>query len=315
MRKIIFFTIAAVLLCIPQPALAAKDKADISITAGKRVDDLDWSIAGFLEIAPNTYRYVNVLSELAWTDIESYQLKAKARIYLGRVYLRGHADYAFIVSGENQDSDYAFNDRTLEWSRSNSNSDSGDLWDVSGGVGYVFRSEHAGGRLDVIPVIGLSYHKQDLRMTDGFQTISVSPYTYMDLGPFPGLNSTYSASWAGPWAGVDIEYAYKRLTVSGSFEYHVAYFEAVADWNLRSDLAHPKSFRQWADATGVVASIGAEYALDDRWSLAGSFELVDFAASEGTDRVYLADGRAGNTPLNGVNWESRVFSLGLNYRF
>ncbi|MBW7956721.1 MAG: outer membrane beta-barrel protein [Deltaproteobacteria bacterium] len=304
MRKI-FFVIAAVLLCsIPQPALAAKEEVKISFSAGKRVDNLDWSIAG---------GGVNILSELTWKDLESYQLKGRARIYIGRVYLRGQAAYAFIVSGENQDSDYAGNNRTNEISRSENRSDSGDFWDLSGGVGYVFRPALTGGRLAIAPIAGLSYHRQNLTITDGFQTVT-SP-GFPPLGPFPGLDSTYSASWAGPWAGVDIEYAYKRLTVSGSLEYHVAYYNAVANWNLRADFAHPNSFEHWADGSGVVVSLGAEYALDDRWSLAGSFDLQDWSTSSGTDRTYFAAGGAADTRLNGVNWDSRAFSLGLNYRF
>lgn len=308
MRKT-FFIIAAALLCLPQPAHAAKEEADITVTAGKRVDNLDWSIAGVI-----FGNQVNVLSELTWRDLESYQLKARARLYLDRVYLRGYASYAFIVSGENQDSDYAGNDRTLEFSRSINRSDSGNLWDISGGAGYPFRFAPAGGTLHIIPIAGLSYHRQDLRLTDGFQSIATPPFT-PGAGPFPGLNSTYSASWLGPWAGFDISYAYKRLTVLGSFEYHVAYYNAVADWNLRSTFAHPKSFEHWATGRGVVASLGAEYALRGGWSLAGSFELQDWSTSDGTDRTYFAAGGAADTPLNGVNWESRAFSLGLNYNF
>lgn len=299
MRKT-FFVIAAVLLCsIPRPGFAAEEEIGITLSAGKRVDNLDWSIAG---------GGVNVLSELTWKDIESYQIKGKARIYIGRVYLRGHAAFAFIVEGENQDSDYAGNDRTLEWSRSNNKADSGNLWDVSGGAGYVFRFAPAGGRLDLIPVVGLSYHKQNLRITDGFQTIPA-------LGPFPGLDSTYSASWAGPWAGVDAVYSRGRLTITGSVEYHIAGFNAVADWNLRTDFAHPNSFEQWADGRGVVASLGAEYALDERWTLAGSFDIQDFRTSAGTDRTYFSTGGAADTRLNGVNWDSKAFLIGLNYRF
>ena len=114
-----------------------KFETDIVFSAGYRKDDLDWNIGGYL--LPD--HYVNVLSELTWDDLESYQVKFQGSlIFPNIIALRAIADYGWIFDGDNQDSDYAGNDRTREFSRSNSNSDDDDVWDVSLAIGYPFRT-------------------------------------------------------------------------------------------------------------------------------------------------------------------------------
>lgn len=301
--------IAASIILSPFPAHAFSETSEVSVSTGKRTDDLDWNISGITPFG----NFVNVLSELTWSDIESQEIRVGARVFLNRYFLKGEASYGFINSGVNQDSDFRGNDRTLEYSRSNNSSDDGSVWDLSGGLGYQYKFPALGGTVDLIPMAGLSYHKQNLTITEGVQTIdTVAP---VELGPFPGLNSTYEAGWGGPWAGADVAYQRGNLKVFGSFEYHVVYYRAEANWNLRTAFAHPVSFEHWATGTGIVFSAGGEYNLSQRWSLNASFKASDFRASDGTDRTYFASGAAADTPLNEVNWESRSALFGLNYRF
>ena len=100
--------------------------------------------------------YVNVLSELTWDDLESYQVKFQGSLLIPNVIaLRGIADYGWIFDGDNQDSDYAGDNRTYEWSRSNNSADDGDVWDVSLAIGYPLRF---GGEVigTITPLIGYS---------------------------------------------------------------------------------------------------------------------------------------------------------------
>ncbi len=299
-----FLLMAAALAIIPGIAGAADEISEVKLSVGKRTDQLDWNIAGLSPFG----NFVNVLSELQWKDIESSFLEARTRIFLDRLYIRGSVGYGFITDGSNQDSDFRGNNRTMEYSRSNNAADDGSVWDVSGGVGYVFGAGPPGNQLKIMPMAGLSYHMQNLTITDGFQTIPAS-------GPFGGLNSTYSSRWVGPWAGADFSYVIKDLTLLGSLEYHLAYFEAEADWNLRTDFDHPVSFEHWGRGTGVVISLGAEYNLGENWSVGGAWDMKDFSLTDGTDRTYFSDGTEVDTALNEVNWESQTVTLGLNFRF
>ncbi len=277
---------------------SAERKASITFNNGYRVDDLDWNIAG-----NNT----NILSELTWSDLKIYQVKADGKVVLEWFYLRGSIGYGWIFDGENQDSDYLGDNRTLEFSRSNNSSDNGNVMDASVGAGYQFNP--GSGRLKVAPLVGYSLHEQNLTITGGFQTIPAT-------GSFSGLNSTYDTKWKGPWAGVDLSIeASRNLTLFGSFEYHWADYEAEANWNLRTDFAHPKSFEQIADGKGILVSAGGIYAIDDHWLINANVGFQDWSTDAGTDLTFFADGTTSSTRLNEVNWSSFEAMLGIMYRF
>ena len=109
-------------------------QTEFLLSTGYRVDDLDWNIAG--DINGNN---PNIISELTWKDLESFQLKMAGKTTFQQLLmLRGSLAYSWIFDGENQDSDYAGDNRTFEYSRSNNNSDEGNMLDASFGIGWQF---------------------------------------------------------------------------------------------------------------------------------------------------------------------------------
>ena len=137
-----------------------------SLVNGYRIDYLRWSIAeDFYGIGPN------ILSELTWKDLQIYQIKAAGTVIINNLTLKASLDFGFILKGENQDSDYDLDNRTDEWSRSNNSSDDDFVLDASLGVGYRFLL--AAGSVSITPLLGISFHKQNLRITNGYQTLSV----------------------------------------------------------------------------------------------------------------------------------------------
>ena len=276
----------------------------LELGTGYRVDQFDWNIAG-----NSGGTGPNVLSELTWTDLEIVEFSVLGRKTVDNVYLRGSFNLGFIHSGENRDSDYNGDNRTLEFSRSDNDGGGGTVWDASLGAGYSGWALTAGeGMFHLRPLIGFSAHKQNLTITDGFKSIPAT-------GAFSSLNSTYRALWIGPWAGLDADYSSGALTVFGSLEMHGAVYRAKADWNLRSDFQHPVSFEHTANAIGVVVALGADYALTESLSAAASLKHQDWHAFSGTDRTFFSSGAVGDTRLNEVNWISDAFSIGLNYIF
>jgi len=284
---------------------------DFTFSAGYRNDDLDWNIGGYL--LPDDY--VNVLSELTWDDLESYQVKFQGRlIFPNIIALRGIADYGWIFDGDNQDSDFAGDDRTLEFSRSNNSADDGDVRDLSLAIGYPIRT----GRKvigTITPLAGYSHHEQNLEISDGYQTI---PH----LGAFDGLDSTYDTEWHGPWLGIDLNFRApaiksfaQRWETFISYEYHWADYEAEADWNLRDNFKHPKSFSHDADGNGWILRTGFNLMLDRHIALNFNYEYQDWSTDGGRDKIYFADGTTATTRLNEVNWTSYSLSLGISLRF
>ena len=154
-----------------------------------------------------------------------------------------------------------------------------------------------------------------MNLTDGYQTIP-------DSGPFPGLDSSYETAWQGPWIGIDLRVKTRdtssftrRFETSLTFEYHWADYCAQADWNLREDLSHPKSFEHHADGNGWRIGAGFSWLLHHVWALNFSYDFQDWSTDSGYDNVLFADGGSAKTRLNGVSWTSHALSLGVSLRF
>jgi hypothetical protein len=292
----------------PTPVYAVDRVArmDLELYAGYRADRFDWNIASDLSGAATP----NILSELTWDDLEILQLGAESdwRISNKRApfqgLISGSVNYGSIFSGSVQDSDYDGDNRTLEFSRSNNGGDGGEVWDLSIAAGPELL--FFGGRLGLSPLLGYSYHEQNLKLKDGFQTIP--PH-----GSFAGLSSSYDAVWQGEWLGINL-----RLTPSDSFilsgrvEWHAANYRAEADWNLREDLRQPVSFKHTADdADGLVARLGAELAVGAKTWLTMEASYLKWQAEDGFDIVYFADGSVTTVRLNEVNWEALGLMVGV----
>ena len=288
-----------------------RDRASVRLYAGGsfRTDEFDWNIAGNMD-----GNSPNILSELTWEDLGVYELSMGFSSFIKkRVNFRGYMNYGRITSGKCQDSDYNSDDRRDEFSRSNNSADDGYTIDVSLGAGYMLPLFAE--TISIVPMIGLSYHRQHLTMSDGYQTI---PPT----GAFPGLDSSYEAQWRGPWVGLelqaDIETGWQALPVLFpfvGFEFHWALYDAKADWNLREEFAHPLSFEHEAQGTGMRVMVGLGAALSERWALELGYTQQQWSAEDGTDRVFFSDGTYTETRLNAVNWNSRALGLFVRYQF
>lgn len=297
----IIFVLSLPLAAVAKDGVGYDVGVEYDLGAGYRTDDFDWNIASDITGTQTP----NILSELTWSDLNIFQVEVGVKAHVERVYARGSLDYGWILDGDNQDSDYLGDNRTLEFSRSNNDAGDGNVLDASVGIGYKIIDN----KLMVAPLVGYSYHNQDLRIQNGFQTIP-------PLGPFPGLNSSYDAEWDGPWVGVDASVtASERLDLFASFEYHWADYEAEANWNLRADFAHPVSFRHEADGKGIIISAGAGYSPGEHWSVRASGKYMDWETDPGIDRVFFSDGSQAQTRLNEVNWESLAFMLEAAYSF
>lgn len=289
-------------------AFLAYDRADFYVRTGYRRDQLDWNIAG-----PNNAP--NILSELKWKDIEIAEIRFGTTLYTEDNWVFSlDAGYGRIYDGDNQDSDYLGNNRTLEFSRSNNGADQGEVYDVSISAGHRYRWQHdlESGAIysELRPLLGLSYHAQNLKIVDGFQTIPA-------FGAFSGLDSSYDAAWFGPWIGLDgLLEVNERWALNLGVEYHYAWYDATANWNLRPDFAHPESFTHEAKGTGWVTSLNSNYQFSPSLGLNIGLDYQLWKADkDGVDRTFFANGTNGTVKFNEVNWRSFGANIGLIYEF
>ena len=278
---------------------AAAGPAELRVAPFVRFEDLRWSIA-------DSDGDPNILSELKWTDLVIFGLEAQGDVALaGPWELRGRARAGWVVVGDNRDSDYNLDDRQGEWSRSNNDASGGLAWDLSLALSYRLR---ATSRLSLLPQLGMEVAQRRLRMTDGFQTIPLT-------GPFEGLDSRYISTWFGPWVGAEAlvdtgDGSALRIAAS----YHLVGYYAAANWNLRPDFQHPKSFEHSSWGQALRASVGVEAEASRSTLLALQVEMAMAAAEPGTDRTFGIDGTVGETRLNGVWWQSLGLSAGARLR-
>lgn len=324
-RLVSYLSILLVMFLLSSERLQANEVTDVSLMAGYRQDSLDWNIAS--ASGPN------VLSELTWRDLKTFQIRGDITSINNRgVYLRGSAAYGWVLSGENQDSDYAGVNRTMEFSRSINDVDGSRMMDLKGGVGFTvpfgINSRHY-----FAPVFGFAYHSQRLNMTDGRQVLSNLAHAQIynpnivslpPLGPIAGLNSSYDATWIGSWLGADFSIDLEgNGTLLVRLEHHWSAYTAEANWNLRDDFDHPVSFEHDADGRGLLLELGwKSVILHQDWQWGANISWQHWNTGAGTDRTYVTyyyDNLGnlvvctpycvGKTRLNEVNWSSSQINI------
>ena len=294
--------------------LINKSEIDVAVFNSIRIEELRWSIAG-----NSAGTNPNIRSELIWSDVHSQQLSLNGRAMLLRyAYLRSDLNYAWVQNGKVHDSDYNRNHRQGVYSRSLSQASGDQLWDLSLAAGYPFLLIK--NRMVVAPLLGYSYHVQNLRITNGTQIITWPEGP--ELGKLQGLDSTYRTRWMGPWLGCDVRYRFDGsqaidppMELGLALELHWADYDAEANWNLRSDLDHPTSFEHEARAMGCTIACEWLIQLATQWDLSVRFAYQRWETSHGINRVHFNSGSTATQRLNEVKWTARSFMLGATYHF
>ena len=289
---------AAVMTSHPKPW-------DFSLTLDSafRRDDFNWTIAG-----DSNGQNPNVLSELDWTKLNIISTGGAAEFTVhDHWHLRFGGSYGWIISGNNRDSDYLFDDRQGEFSRSRADT-RGEVIDAEAMIGYDFKMMR--GRMTLTPWLGFSFHKQELNDRCGVQEIDLLSG---DLGAFPGLDSKYEADWYGAVFGLEAKVnLFTNWRLTGGVRYELQSYTAHADWNLRSDL---DGFSHTAKGSAWLLHTGVEWDFQPGWTLALSGFFGVATAGHGTDDTTFSGGSHIATRLNEVRWRTVGVQTALTYRF
>lgn len=273
--------------------------------------ELVWDIAA----GPSSYFTPNVLSELSYKDIKSRGLGIRLA-HLNRFsdnwafYIEANYSDTSIKSGKSQDSDYLANNRQEEFSRSYADiKDDGNRQQALA-IGLKTRWFGAKGHY-VTMLLGHQQHDVDLTVTNGVQAIPEE----MSGTELTGLNATYNSEFESWYAGLATEHVFSWGTIGLRYEHHDLDFESEADWNLRDDLAHPKSFVHSGDGDGKSLTLGYSYQINLNWDLYLNYTRLEYTIRNGYDQTFFADGASYVTSLNQLKYESDQFQLGFRYIF
>ncbi len=299
MRKIVFIF---AMLSVSVFANTQKIGANYSLKfeTGQRVDNFDWNINYLQNQTPN------ILSELTWSDVETYY--GKISLYGEEGPYRLKVSYAKTTdanSGKNQDSDYAQNNRQGETERSNNSAKGSNFEDFSIAIGDSYK---IGDNQNLIIWIGYEQNRQYFHIQDVYQTIPIQK-------SHPGLHSTYEATWNGVNVGLEYQLGFSDFKINTSAYYHLMKYEADANWSS-GRFQRPLSFQQKFDkTTGISAFMSIDYKLTENTILSINYDYRKFEGKDGKNIQYLAIGGIGGDRVNEVNWESQKLALGIEYKF
>lgn len=291
---------------------ASKDyDLKVGVDAGYRTSELKWNIAGNLAgTSPN------ILSELKWRQINGYEFQPKVDFTqktgkLKGLNLQASVNKSITTTGDNQDSDYAGDNRTGEFSRSNNDSDAGHAEGFSASIGYSFdfNDSHQRNLARFTALVGYAMQNQTFVMRDGVQTIPAT-------GPYADLRSKYDMELRTPFIGAEITSNFSNihhLKLRG--QYARGTYDGTGNWNLRNDFNHPDSFKQSADGSGYsfTAEYGMQFSQHMQLTLSSTYNY--FKTDSGVDTTYLANGTNASTRFNEARWRSINYMAGLNYKF
>lgn len=307
-----FYFLSLLTFC---PILSAQE-ISLEVGAGYRQDHLSWSLGG-PEGRPST------LSRLEWSDLQitDYQAKVEAT-FCDKYYIRLEGDYGYIENGKNTDKDWTVDELTrqdLLYYATKAHAGKGTVWDVS--VAGFSVAHCVWDCWQLRPLIGYSYHKQNLHFYNG--TITIDAYFPELIGfKFRDLDSTYKASWNGPWAGFDLIYnGLCGWTFYTTQEIHALYYDAKGDWNLREDIPDGFSHRGWG--WGYFGKLAAEYEFTCGWRFGAQFKYNYCRMNHGQDRTTMLVIEPGQevivvqtaTRLKNIVWDSFSLLVTLGYTF
>lgn len=277
---------------------------------GTRSGDLRWNIAGG-DNGPN------ILSELSYEGLEFTEYRTFATLDINTGPLRHwRIESSFSAgeasSGDVYDADYEQDDRQGEYSRSLSSAAGSETTHFEMSAGYRI---HANRVLTLTPLVGFAYNTQYLKMTDGEQLV----YTRsggVQLGDFENeLDSHYSTRWMGGFGGIAAGLETENHALQLRYKLHVTQYDAEANWNLREDFQHPKSFEHSAVGTANVLELQYQWRWNDNWSANARAFREAWSTDAGRDTVFMADGTRSSTRLNEVTWDTAGYDLSLQYLF
>lgn len=273
------------------------DKLVVKGTAGFRLENMDWSIAGNLQ-GSNP----NIKSELKWTDLVIADFSVSGHYQFGnRFSVEAGGSFGKTISGNVSDIDYLEDNRTNPSYQLHIKNKKGSDYSVFTHAGYHFYPSES---LSLVPNLGYRFSSHTYWLSDdGIEQGGIT------------LNSSYRSSWKGPYAGFDLFYKpNEKLTLQTNLQYHQINYSADANWNLMTQFAHPKSFEHSAKGFQILGSLTPMLRINHKIKLLLDLGYLYGNTGDGNDLSFMADGSQGYTRLNEVSrsyWQAR---LGIVFR-
>lgn len=272
--------------------------------------DIDYNIAGGL--GTNGDSAPNVLSELKFRGLDGGAL----RVTVGRM-VQVNDDLALALKlnygksgslgGAVRDEDYNSDNRTDLFSDSQSSTahSKSSNWSVDGQMKFRW-GESVGNYWGLN--LGTSNTNLKIKLTDGKQIVPVAE-------PIENLHSTYNPEYKNTKIGIFTEHLIGSVFLSFGYDKIKTDFDATGDWNLRTDYAHPISYKQSANGYGTQLTIAVTLPVSEHIDTSLSAQRTSIKVNNGFDQIFSPGGDSLATRLNGNSLKSNSISLSLSYHF
>lgn len=267
---------------------------------------------------PSDNPVVPVLSQLTYSDIEAAGVGLEAGYTTGLFYgygllFKARISRSVIYDGKDQDSDYdravTEDGQIIDYEFSRSYAELGEDYIDRYQLTALLQKYDAYDSNHTVSIgIGISGDEYGLRSINGIQTIP-------DEGPFNGLDSKYNASVDSLFLAFQYDYRVWPHSISFEYQYAKLNYDAIADWNLREDFSHPKSYTQEGNGYGNRISVRYNYEINNSSWLMISIGQIKDRIEDGYDKVFFSDGTAAVTTLNDVRIESNTIELSYSFIF
>jgi hypothetical protein len=266
---------------------------------GRQVQHLSWTV-GSSRRPVSELTYDHVQATVLGISLTAPLLRLRGGTVMAQVALiRGTID-----GGRIRDSDYSA-DGAVE-SRRSMSSATGTTTEAHGfALGWRRPLHWTFAHGSIVYWVGWTRNAVDIRMQDGVQVLPLRL-------PLSGLDSKFAARRTGPWIGVEPTATLGPGHLRARLDIRVRdSYRAEGTWNLRKDLAQPRSFDQHAHAAGFYASAGYVVQLGTHAAVLLSAAHAWWDASGGSDVSYHADGTFDRLQIVEATWTSSSFSLGV----
>lgn len=284
-------------------ASAGEDLAwDTTLDVGTRSFDLEWRTA-----AAPTGNGANPPATGSWDGITTAEATVGLGLHYGTLHLRGEGIYGRIIAGDSSVSVFSDDSRTQTTDRSEQSSDEGDVRE--GTVALGVSVGNAADTLRLMCEFGFTHSEQRLTLSDGVQVVPAT-------GAYAGLDSHYEARWQGPWIGLSGSWEVVRswVLLAGCRGQMVEY-RGVMDFNLRSDLAHPRSIEQAGSGFALAVGAGIVHRLTSSTDIRVLLTREQWRVTDGDDRVNYSNGTSDDVPLLDVTLSVWILRCGLRWEY
>lgn len=323
MRKWITLLVTLAAGCGSYANAALMGEVDFDI--GYRRDTIDWR---YRFPSDKPFAKNNVQAK----DLDIFQIQLNGRTTIGcNFYCRGNAYWGWILDGDFRSSTDAYFSAGDYFSGSSGNNDNFRVgfseehrstvsdqyvFGVGAAVGYPFYFCDC--TMLLAPVIGYSFDEQNVRGDDRDVEFG-GDYSYFEGVSGQCCDKTFISRWYGPFVGLDFEWRPWNtcFTVWAELEYHWGSF--------RGKRSNPDDYgvldhgnRHSNDASAWVFAFGADYDLNNCWTLGVSLKFQDWAADRHahvcTDALYYVS-HCDDRARQNNKWRSYAVNLTLGREF